>query len=223
MYTIDKRFDICYGHRVWNQTLNDDYTEQGHTCAKCRHIHGHQGAIHVFLESEELKRGMVVDFTWLGWLKDFLDDNLDHKFIIGRDDPIFEKIINGRLALADRVVTRGDPDYPDNGTHENHIVQIEVLKLTDEVKRTNDFALSLVPSYVPGTEHLGGYNLDVGELDGPEQEFYEGFFIVDFLPTSENLSKWVFDCVDAKMKLIDVQTSRVEWFETPKSRSSYSG
>ena len=61
------------------------------------------------------------------------------------------------------------------------------------------------------------------ELSGPEEEWFEGFFIVDFLPTSENLSKWVYDCVNAKMSLIDVKTAQVDWFETPKSRSSYRG
>jgi len=217
MYTIDKRFDICYGHRVWNQTLNDNYTEQGHACAKCRHIHGHQGAIHVFLEGEALKHGMVVDFTWLGWFKNFLDDNLDHKFIIDRNDPWFTNIINGTLGTIEWVATPDDAFYPPNGTKEHYVVDRHILQLDRERY------LHLIPSYVPGTEHLGGYNLDVSELSGPEQEFYEGFFIVDFLPTSENLSKWVFDCVDAKMKLIDVKTTRVDWYETPKSRSSYRG
>ena len=70
---------------------------------------------------------------------------------------------------------------------------------------------------------LAGYNLDVSLLSGPEEEFYEGFFIVDFLPTSENLSKYLYDVAHAKMSKIDVKVARVDWFETPKSRSSYSG
>ena len=203
-WEIDKQFSFCYGHRVWSQELIGEYCESGDACCKCRHLHGHEGLVHVFLEGEELTRGMVTDFKHLGWLKNFLDDNLDHKFIIDRNDPIFEKIINGHLATYGGIT---EPEH-------------DVLHLfgADELRM-----VKLVPAYVPGTDHLGGYNLDVSSLSGAEEEFYEGFFIVDFLPTSENVSKWVFDCVAAKMSLIDVKTSRVDWFETPKSRSSYRG
>ena len=76
--------------------------------------------------------------------------------------------------------------------------------------------------HVPGTDHLAGYTLEVEALQGPEREFYEGFFVVDFLPTSENLSRWLFDCVQKKMSLIDVKVRRLDWFETPRSRASYS-
>jgi 6-pyruvoyltetrahydropterin/6-carboxytetrahydropterin synthase len=55
----------------------------------------------------------------------------------------------------------------------------------------------------------------------PEFEYYESFFIVDFIPTSENLSKWVFDLVEPKMARIGVKVGEVEWWETPKSCSRY--
>jgi 6-pyruvoyltetrahydropterin/6-carboxytetrahydropterin synthase len=213
-WTIDKQFSFCYGHRVWSQQLIGDYCESGDACCKCRHLHGHEGLVHVFLEGDELERGMVTDFKHLGWLKNFLDDNLDHKFIIDRNDPLFEKIINGQLMTFKEVVEEGNNRI---------VVDVLALEMADDPTPLPSRYLHLVPAYVPGTEHLGGYNLDVSELEGPEQEFYEGFFIVDFLPTSENLSKWVYDCVDAKMSLINVKTAKVDWFETPKSRSSYQG
>lgn len=232
-WVIDKQFSFCYGHRVWSQELIGEYCETGDACCKCRHLHGHEGLVHVFLEGDELTRGMVTDFKHLGWLKNFLDDNLDHKFIIDRNDPWFQNIINGRLTTIESAVpVAGD---------KMRAVNVPILDISGEPPAeppvpsviNNHNAgwtppppsryLELVPSYVPGTEHLGGYNLDVSELSGPEEEFYEGFFIVDFLPTSENLSKWVYDCVDAKMSLIDVKTAQVDWFETPKSRSSYRG
>lgn len=218
VWTIDKQFGFDYGHRVWSQTLNAEYSID--SACVCRHLHGHRAQVHVFLEGEELHQGMVSDFKHLNWLKNFLDDNLDHKFIIDRNDPWFSNIINGQLTTAEYTVARGQEEYPVPGCNpadDFHIISREVLKI-DTTR-----VLKLIPSYVPGTNHLGGYNLDVSKLEGPEQEFYEGFFIVDFLPTSENLSKWVFDCVDAKMKLIDVKTAQVDWFETPKSRSSYRG
>jgi len=208
-WTIDKQFSFCYGHRVWSQELIGDYCESGDACCKCRHLHGHEGLVHVFLEGDELTRGMVTDFKHLGWLKNFLDDNLDHKFIIDQNDPLFDKIINGKMSVRDYA------EEQPSGTM--IVISKPVLEISDGC------TLLMKPVYVPGTDKLAGHNLDVSELDGPEQEFYEGFFIVDFLPTSENLSKFLFDVADAKMSKIDVKVSRIDWFETPKSRSSYTG
>lgn len=59
-------------------------------------------------------------------------------------------------------------------------------------------------------------------LSEEEQEIYEGLILVPFVPTSENLAKWLYDIVSEKMsKLCDV--SHIEFFETPKSRSIYYG
>lgn len=85
MYKIAKQFDFCYGHRVWSQSLNPIFSLD--SCLKCRHLHGHQGTINIFLEAEELKEGMVTDFKHLNWFKKWLDDTLDHKFIMDINDP----------------------------------------------------------------------------------------------------------------------------------------
>jgi len=87
-WTIDKSFDWCYGHRVWSQELNADFTGADGTCLACRHLHGHQGKLKVMLEGTELERGMVTDFKHLGWMKTFIDDVLDHKFIMDIKDPL---------------------------------------------------------------------------------------------------------------------------------------
>jgi 6-pyruvoyltetrahydropterin/6-carboxytetrahydropterin synthase len=44
---------------------------------------------------------------------------------------------------------------------------------------------------------------------------------VDFPPTSENLSKWMFDIVQKKMSELGISVSKVTWHETPKSVSTY--
>ena len=90
IFKIAKQFDFCYGHRVWSQELKSDYAED--TCLACRHLHGHQGTVIVFLESVDnvLNKGMVTDFKHLGWFKKWLDDVLDHKFIMDVNDPLFE-------------------------------------------------------------------------------------------------------------------------------------
>jgi 6-pyruvoyltetrahydropterin/6-carboxytetrahydropterin synthase len=85
-WRIDKSFSFCYGHRVHNQTLNADYSED--SCMACRHLHGHEGLIKIHLESDKLERGMVTDFKHLNWFKTFLDNTLDHKFIMDVNDPL---------------------------------------------------------------------------------------------------------------------------------------
>lgn len=180
-WTIDKQFSFCYGHRVWSQKLVSEFCESGDTHCACRHLHGHEGLVHVFLEGETLERGMVTDFKHLGWLKNFLDDNLDHKFVIDKNDPLYGRIVG------------------------------------------ND--TKLLPVCVPGTDVCVGWEVDVNAHvfgSEPLYEMMEGFFVVDFVPTSENFCKWLFDLISYKMAQLGIKVSRVDWFETPKSRSSYS-
>lgn len=85
----------------------------------------------------------------------------------------------------------------------------------------------LIPVYVPETDHVAGHLLDIaniGVMPGtPEYEYYESFFIVNFIPTSENLSRWVYELVSPKMARIGVSVGEVEWWETKKSCARYSG
>lgn len=188
-WVIDKQFSFCYGHRVWSQKLNNDFCEYNDYACKCRHLHGHEGLAHVFLEGQDLERGMVTDFKHLGWLKNFLDKYVDHRFIIDKNDPMFSYMV---------------------GELWNKYAKQE---------------LELVPVFVPGTIELAGYELDMSLLkykqETPEYETLEGYFIVDFVPTSENLSKWLYDVAQAKMSMLNIKVSQIDWFETPKSRSSY--
>lgn len=174
IWQIAKQFDFCYGHRVWSQTLDVEYSVD--SCLACRHLHGHQGRLIVYLESDELKDGMVTDFHHLNWFKLFLDKNLDHKFIIDSNDPLFATLL---------------PDFADK---QNFIY-------FDEGYARPDI------SFVAGkAEHL--------------LEMYEGYIIVDFVPTSENISTWLMQIVQEKMQKLGVRVSHVEFFETPKSRST---
>ena len=59
------------------------------------------------------------------------------------------------------------------------------------------------------------------EPNTTEYEYYEGFMIVDFVPTSENLSSWMAELVDVKMKPLNVTVDHIDWWETPKSRSVF--
>src|SRR5574344_644177 len=92
MYTITKSFEFDYAHRVWNQSLNQQYSVDN--MPKCRHIHGHHGVISVTLVAKELNKGeMVTDFKHLNWFRDFINDKLDHKLILDQRDPFIDKYI----------------------------------------------------------------------------------------------------------------------------------
>jgi 6-pyruvoyltetrahydropterin/6-carboxytetrahydropterin synthase len=173
-WNISKQFDFCYGHRVWSQELNPEFSLD--SCLMCRHLHGHQGKIIVHLESETLQNGMVTDFKHLNWFKQFLDDTLDHKFIIDINDPLFETLL---------------PHYKDKN---GFITHKEGFKTPD---------MSIIQNE---PQHIF--------------EMYEGYVIVDFVPTSENLSAWLLEIVQEKMKPLNVTVSHLEYFETPKSRST---
>jgi 6-pyruvoyltetrahydropterin/6-carboxytetrahydropterin synthase len=56
--------------------------------------HGHQGLVRVHVSGNELnKQKMLCDFKELGVINDFLDGYLDHKCIVGRDDPLFHMLV----------------------------------------------------------------------------------------------------------------------------------
>lgn len=184
MWNITKDFDFCYGHRVWSQQLNTDYSIDGKLA--CRHLHGHQGKVSVVLSGESLTNGMVTDFKHLNWFKKWLDDNLDHKFIVHKEDPLFNTL------FAD-------------------------FSFTCEAQFAKQFVSHEEGYWTPDLTYID----DIGEAANPTFELYEGLVVVPFVPTSENLSKWLFDIVDAKMKKINIATHAVVFDETPKSHSTY--
>mgnify|MGYP002394657674 FL=1 len=174
-WKISKEFDFCYGHRVWSQTLDTEFSLDG--CLKCRHLHGHQGKVIVYLQASELKSGMVTDFKHLNWFKLFLDDVLDHKFILDINDPLFETLL---------------PHYKDK----KNLTKFDEGYLIPDLSKVKDEQSHII-------------------------EMYEGFVIVDFVPTSENISAWLLGIVAKKMKKLDVEVSHLEFLETPKSKSTF--
>lgn len=78
MHRITKELHFCYGHRLLNYA------------GKCRHLHGHNGVAVITLESDRLdERGMVVDFSDLKRvMQAWIDENLDHRMLLHRDDPL---------------------------------------------------------------------------------------------------------------------------------------
>ena len=78
MYSVTKRIDFCYGHRLL------DYE------GICRHPHGHNAIAEIEVRTDTLDaRNMVVDFNDIkARVKGWIDRELDHKMILRRDDPL---------------------------------------------------------------------------------------------------------------------------------------
>lgn len=71
-FTISKQFTFSASHTL-------DLMPEGH---QCRRLHGHNYVVTVELAIDALDaRGMVVDYGDLGWLRQWLDDELDHRHL----------------------------------------------------------------------------------------------------------------------------------------------
>ena len=171
MHKISKKFSFAYGHRVWSQSLIHKLSLD--SCLACRHLHGHEGLLTVELEAEELSNSMVFDFKNLNFVKQFVDDYFDHKFLIDINDPLFGMITNAMPLDVKRY---------DNG--------LGYLELVPNATMFN--------------------------------EFNESFVIVDFVPTSENISKYMFEYIQKQLDEYGVKVSSVTFNETPKSEAVYS-
>lgn len=189
-FNIAKQFDFCYGHRVWVQELEESHALTTH--CKCRHLHGHQGKILIHLSSEDLnEQGMVTDFNNLTWFKKWVDDYLDHKFIMDINDPL----------LRDEVPLINELQYSAR------------LGLNDVLQNVGE---SIVKSDLKQIRP----SLYTNHLDYVKEK-YEGMVFVDFVPTSENLCRWLYGVVQTKMDEIGVNVDSIEFFETPKSSCVY--
>jgi 6-pyruvoyltetrahydropterin/6-carboxytetrahydropterin synthase len=78
MYSVTKRIDFCYGHRLM------DYD------GICRHPHGHNAVVEIDIRADALdQRNMVCDFGDIKRIvKGWIDRELDHKMILRQDDPL---------------------------------------------------------------------------------------------------------------------------------------
>ena len=82
MYSVTKRIDFCYGHRLL------DYD------GICKHPHGHNAVAEIEVRTGVLdQRNMVVDFSDIKrTVKGWIDRELDHKMILRHDDPLVKPL-----------------------------------------------------------------------------------------------------------------------------------
>ena len=195
-WIIDKQFDFCFGHRVWSQELNTKYSLD--SCLACRHLHGHQGKVKLFLGANDLNKGMVTDFKHTNIFKKWLDDVMDHKFVIDINDPLFEN-------LAGDILLTTDNNLP---WYENLMV---------DYNSKYDYAR-------PDLDHITDILSKLNISDAQKQalfEKYEGLIIVNFVPTSERLCQWWYEVANKMLNELGIDVVAVEYWETPKSHCRY--
>jgi 6-pyruvoyltetrahydropterin/6-carboxytetrahydropterin synthase len=83
MYSVTKRIDFCYGHRL----LEYD--------GICKHPHGHNAVAEIEVRTGSLDaRNMVCDFSDIKRIvKGWIDRELDHKMILRRDDALVKPLL----------------------------------------------------------------------------------------------------------------------------------
>ena len=180
MWTIDKEFNFEMGHRVWSQKLAHAHLSLGTECA-CKHLHGHSYKLKVFLKSNKLDQsGMVTDFKNLNYVKLYLDNNLDHKFMIDVHDPNFCQITS--LSIDQQEIVQNQFD-----------------------RYIRDYDYVLFP-----IKHISTFT----------DEHLDSFVCVNFVPTSENICKFLHAEITDMVKDVAV-VSAIELWETAKSHCRY--
>jgi len=185
-WIIDKvvgEFD--YGHSVWRQELNE--TLSCNSQCKCKWRHGHRGKVIAYLTANSLQaasENMIIDFNDTKIMTKWIDNTLDHKYLIDIHDPsnfdtFHDFWVDGQIDPSVLILKPEGNWIIDPKAYE-HMVESMQIK-------------------------------------------YESYVILDFVPTSENLSKWMYDVMTMKLSSTGVKVHKIEWYETPKSRATYYG
>src|SRR5712691_644802 len=82
-FQVTKVIHFCYGHRLLEYE------------GKCRYLHGHNGVLEVDVDARSLDNlGMVIDFGVVNdVVKTWVDDNLDHKMLLSKADPVIAALV----------------------------------------------------------------------------------------------------------------------------------
>lgn len=71
-YTISKTFQFEAAHRI-----------HGHP--KCGKLHGHSYRVTIELTADHAPDGMVLDYALLNPIKSYIDQDLDHRYIVSKE------------------------------------------------------------------------------------------------------------------------------------------
>lgn len=89
MLTCSKTYrDVPFAHR--------QHKHDGH----CALLHGHNWALRLtFACSKPDENGFVIDFGKLRYIRDWIDEHLDHACLFNQDDPKRQALLNGHPDL----------------------------------------------------------------------------------------------------------------------------
>ena len=141
---------------------------------------------------------MVTDFKHTNIFKKWLDDIMDHKFIIDINDPLFGDLCSDLLLKENESLS----------WHENLIA---IYNNDYKFARPDLDKLYENFSCTPWSE----------ERKQALVEKYEGLIIVDFVPTSERLCQWWYEVANKMLNGLGIDVVAVEYWETPKSHCRY--
>ena len=113
-YKVTTSIDFCYGHRLLNYE------------GECRHLHGQEVDV---VSDEPDYRGMVIDFSDIkAIVKTWIDDNLDHRMILHREDPLVAVL--SELDEAHYVID-SNPTAENIAAHIHDMTSSPDLKITE--------------------------------------------------------------------------------------------
>ncbi len=96
MYSLRKEFKFEYAHRLMLHK------------GACSNIHGHSAKVRVEIYSEyALDNDMIIDFSELKCIQEYLDDQFDHKLILNENDPLYP--IMAKIDYIETVRIDGEP------------------------------------------------------------------------------------------------------------------
>ncbi len=147
MYTIYKEFHFSYGHRVWTQSLNAELSLD--TACVCKHLHGHNSTVKVYLEANELVNGFVTDFKHLNWFKKWVDDVLDHKMVMDINDPALTLVFPKLTDVYNSLSKAPGEQYC--------LVSPEVFKKIESIHERELYEGLVVVDFVPTSELLANW------------------------------------------------------------------
>jgi len=177
-YTITKEFSWAMGHRVHNQSLDAELSCS--SGCKCKMLHGHSYEAVVALSADELDKNMVMDFTDLKFVKAWIDNHLDHRFMLDRKDPELANLtfgMEGHLAAEAYGIQSLDPQK------DGFVIKGKSLA---------------------------------------HQDILKSFIVVDYVPTSEEIARHLFEYVKTSIPK-GVTLTSVTIKESPTSSATYTG
>lgn len=123
MFSVTKRFEFEACHK-----LNLTYD------SPCQKLHGHSYKVMIEVSTDKLdENGMVIDFTKLKSIKDWVMENWDHAMIVAKGDPDTTAILKLNIAKVFEIEEK-------NVTAENMAKILEKLthdKIKDDINHHN--------------------------------------------------------------------------------------